>query len=270
MKIMKNKTLSLTLASLMSLQSVGFANTDRTDGIGEQAISTAKENLAALNQQMLLLDQSLARAEETITARDDKGGITNGLAVAGAGLGLGLSAMSYLTIRRGGEGAGLGLLFLSAFSIGASVLSMVTGLTSQALKPGANTKTVETQLSEAQKSVTAALVQAAQNKTTSVVLIQMNLALKNTQEALAQYQTQESEVSRNRLVSQASQLIGSALMVYGVTKRESRAPMIGALVMTAGNLASVISGLQGSQAEAVLKEIQKSRESLRFASAALQ
>lgn len=267
---MKTKALSLTLAGLMSVQSIGFANeADRTAGIGDQAITAAKTNLQTLNHEILLLDQALSKAADSITKRDDRGGFTNGIAVAGAGLGLGLSAMSYLSFRKGGEGSGIGGMFLATFSIGATLSSLGNGATSQALKTKAETTELEKQLSEAQKSVETAMAQTS-DKATAVALTQMGLAIKNTQSSLSSYQAQESEVSRNRLVAQASQLVGTAILVYGITQENSRLPMLGLMIMNAGNIGAVLSGLQGSEAQDILKEINQTRDSLKVVSAALQ
>lgn len=266
---MKTKALSLTLAGLMSVQSVGFAQQDRTAGIGDQAITAAQTNLQTLNQQILLLDKSLAQAAESITKRDNRGGISNGVAIAGAGIGLGLSAMSYLLVKKGGEGSGIGGMILAAGSIGTSILSLVNGGMSQLVKPKADTKELETQLIEAQKGVETALAQTT-DKATAVALTQMGLAIKNTQESLVSYQDQESEVKLNRLASQASQLIGTTLLVYGITQRNSQAPMFGLMIMNAGNLGAVLAGFQGSEAQEVLKEINQTRDSLKVVSASLQ
>ncbi len=272
---MKTKALSLTLAGLISVQSSGYANSDRTEGVGEQAISNAKENLGAINHELILLDQTLSNTLEAIRTKTGKGRFANGLAVAGAGLGLGLSALAHMSLRKGrDEGSLYNLLFLSVlgvFSVGATVSSTMGGLTSKVLKPSTDTKTIGIQLAEAQKNITAALAQTSNDKNTSAVLTQLGLSIKSTQNSLVQYQTQESEVSRNRLVSQVGQLIGSALVIYSFTQRESKASMmIGTLVMNAGNLAALISGLQGAQTEVIIKEIQMTRASLRAASAALQ
>lgn len=268
---MKTKALSLTLAGLMSIQSVGFAQQDRTAGIGDQAIAAAQTNLQTLNQQMLLLDKSLAQAADSITKRDNKGGTTNGLAIAGAGLGLGLSAMSYLSFHKGTEGSGIGGMILATVSIAASLTSIVNGGTSQILKSTAKADTteLEKQLIEAQKGVETQLAQTS-DKATAVALTQMGLAIKNTQTSLADYKDQESEVTLNRLASQAGQFVGTAILVYGITQKDSRAPMIGLMIMNAGNLGAILAGFQGSQAEEVLKEINQTRDSLKVASAALQ
>lgn len=267
---MKTKALSLTLAGLMSLQSTGFAQqADRTAGVGDQAITAAKNNLKTLNHEILLLDQALSKAAESITKRDGQGGITNGLAVAGAGLGLGLSAMSFLSLNSSRAGAGVGGVILATVSVSATLGSMVNGGASQLLKSKADTQELEAQLATAQQNVEVAMVQST-DKATTAALTQMGLSIKNTQASLSSYQEQETEVSRNRLVSQASQLVGAALLVYGITQRSSNAPMMGLMVMNIGNLGSLISGFQGSEAADILKEIAQTRESLKVLSASLQ
>lgn len=267
---MKTKALSLTLAGLMSIQSAGFAQqTNRTDGVGDQAITSAKNNLQSLNHEILLLDQALSKAAESITQRDSQGGITNGIAVAGAGLGLGISAMAFLTLNKRSEGAGLEALLLGTGSIIATVASMTHGGISQLLKSNANTAELEAQLAQAQKNVEVAMVQST-DKATTAALTQMGVSIKNTLAAVNSYQAQETEVSRNRLVSQASQLAGTALLVFGMRQQATNTPMLGMLIMNVGNLGALISGFQGSEAQAILKEIAQTRESLKILSASLQ
>jgi hypothetical protein len=267
---MKTKALSLTLAGMMSIQSIGFAQqADRTAGIGDQAISTAKNNLQALNNEVLLLDQALANAAESISLRDSKGGITNGAAVVGAGIGVGLSAMSYLAFHNRAEGSGIGGLILAAGSIGASALSLLNGGVSHLRKTKVETAQLEQQLIEAQKNVEASLAQST-DKAASAALTQMGLAIKNTQSALASYKEQESEITTNRLVSQAAQVVGAAVLAYGITQKNSNLPLFGLAIMNIGNIGAFLSGLQDSEAQEMLKEIQRTRDSLKIASAALQ
>ncbi len=267
---MKTKALSLTLAGLMSIQSIGFAQqADRTAGIGDQAISAAQNNLQALNKEVLLLDQALANAAESITVRDSKGGLTNSVAIVGAGIGIGLSAISYFTVHGGQQGSGIGGMIFAAGSLAASALSLINGGVSQLRKTKVETSQLEQQLAEAQKNLEVSLAQNT-DKAATVALSQMALAIKNTQTALASYKDKESEVTTSRLVSQATQLVGAAMLAYGATQRNSNMPMFGLMVMNAGNIGALLSGVQKSEAQEILNEIQQTRNSLKLASAALQ
>lgn len=266
---MKTKTLSLSLAALMSAQSIGLANTDRTEGIGQKAVLSAQENLTVLKAKVLSLDQSLESAAKSIEARDQRGGLTNGLAVASAGLGIGLSAMAYLNVTKGSAGSGLSGMLFGVLSIGASVNSMIMGKTSKTIKTTADTKALEAQLAATQQNINSALIQA-KDKASLNALAQLSLSLKNTQDSLSEYQDQESDVARNRLVSQASQLVGVTMVVFAISNKSvERILPLGLLAMNGGNLGAMISGFQGSKAEEVLKEIQQTRQALRAAAASL-
>jgi len=266
---MKTKAISLTLAGLMSLQSVGFAQQDRTANIGDQAIAAAQSNLKALNTQILTLDQALGEAQAAIEKRDSRGGIKNAAAVTAAVAGLALTASAFWTSKLKTEGAGLGAMALGVVSVGATLSSLGAGLTSQVLKPKVDVTEVNSKIVAAQNDVKAALAQT-KDLNQRDALVQVGLRLQNTLEALASYKDQESEVSRNRLASQGTQLVGSMLLTYGIL-RDSSALVgnTGAILMSASNVAAIVSGFQGSEAKEVLKQIKHTRESLRTASAAL-
>lgn len=267
---MRTKALSFTLAGVLSIQSFAFAGAaDRTADIGNQAIATAQNHLQTLNHQILLLDQSLSDTEQAIAKRDDRGGITNALAVGSAGLGIALSAMSYFTFRGAGEGSGIGGMFLATFAVGAGINSLVNGAISQRLKTPVDPNTLQNQLVEAQKGVDAAIAENT-DKNRAALLIQMSNSIKNTQQALTEYVSNSTSVTQNRLTSQGAQLVGTGILIYGLTHANSAAPMIGLMVSNVGNLGAVLTGFQKEHADEILKEIKETRESLKTVSAALQ
>jgi len=266
---MKTKAISLTLATLMSVQTVAHANTDRTEGIGQQAVLTAQESIAAIQAQMVTLDQSLERAAKAVENRDSKGGITNSIAIGAAVVGVGLATSAYFTVRKGGEGSGLGGLLAGAMAVGATVVSAVTGLTSQGLKTSVDTKELEAQLDASQKSIEAAIAQTT-DKVTAVSLTQLNLTLKNTQLALTAYQTDKSDESKVRLSAQGAQIAGGAISLLSLRFRIPAGFLLGPALMSAGSLTAIIAGMDSEDAETVLKEIQQTRDSLKIAQAALK
>jgi hypothetical protein len=266
---MKTKAISLTLATLMAVQTTAMANTDRTQGIGQQAVLTAQENMAAISAQIITLDQSLERAAKAVEKRDNDGGITNSIAVATAVVGVGLSAAAYFSIHSGGEGRGIAAMMAGGMSIGASIVSAVSGLSSQGLKASVDTQELEAQIKESQKSIETAIAQST-DKATSVSLTQLNLALTNSLVALNEYQSEKSTESKVRLASQGAQVAGIATSILGLTTKTNGALFIGSLLMNAGNLTAAIAGLGSEDAQTVLKEIQQTRDSLKLAQAGLK
>lgn len=269
---MRTKTLTLSMAAIMSLQSIGYANTSRINDIGEQAITNAQNDIASLKSQVAALDLTLEQAAKDIEKRDHRGGITNGLAVTGAGMSLGLAAAAYLTVQKGGTRAGVSGLIIGFVSTAASVGALLMGGTSQIRKALANpdTKELETQLTEAQKNVDAMLAQNT-DKATANTLNQLNLTLKNVQSSLQAYKSDQNDSSMARLASQASQLLGMAMVTYAVVTKKSGETLfqIGLVTMNVGNLGAIVTGFMGEDADAVLKEIQQTRAALKVSTAGL-
>ncbi|WP_374078595.1 hypothetical protein [Bdellovibrio bacteriovorus] len=267
---MSSKLLSLTLAGIIGMQSVAMAQTDRTAGIGEEQIKTAQENVRAIKAQLLTLDQALAAAKETLEKRDSKGSILSGSAVAGAALGLGLSAYATFAFRaRGGSGSGILGLLAGAASVVASASSAGLSVAGQAVKPKADLSDLNTQLTKAEAEVQEAL-KTTSDKSSAALLKQLETSLKSVRGSLAEYSESESSISKNKLIAQITQAAGAAITVYGVTQKESKAVLIGPLLMSAGNLGQIVGGLSDSEANVVLNEIENTRRSLTTAAMALE
>ncbi|WP_374078597.1 hypothetical protein [Bdellovibrio bacteriovorus] len=266
---MSSKILSLTLAGVLGLQSVALAQTDRTAGIGTEQIRTAKENIKAIKADLLALDQALISAKENIEKRDRSTQFSSTV-LTGAALGLGLSVYATFSLRsRGGEMSGmLGFLaastglVMSAVSAGSSALD-------QAVKPKVDIKNLNEKLNQAENEVQTALSTTSE-KSSLALLKQLEGNLKSVRATLAGYDENDSSTRKNKLIAQIAQAAGAAITVYGVTRHESKALIIGPLVMSAGNIGQIIGNLTDSEADQVLKEIETTRRALVSAAVGLE
>lgn len=263
------RTITLSVAAVMISQSVAFAQMDRTAEITGQAISQAQQNISALRTNLVQLDTALEQTAKTIDARDNSGGITNALTIAGAAAGLGLSVISYFSVKSRTAGSGLLGMFTVAGSLVASMTSIVTGTGSSLLKKDVDTKALADQLDAIEKEIAAN--KAGQSKEASAILNQLSDSVSGMKASLKDYQQDENSTDRTKLLAHLSQGIGTALLFYSLTQKDSnKAVVIGGLLLSAGNLTRIVAGLSDSQAESVLKEIEATRMSLRTAAAVLE
>lgn len=271
---MKKRVIALSVAAAMSAQSIAFAQTtDRTAGIGTQAVSQAKMNMAKIQSDLLNLDQSLDLIAKSIAERDKKGSVANGAAVAGATIGLGLSAMSFFALksRHGEGGAGIIGLLAALGAAGSSFIAASAGGLSTVQKSSASVAAsdLEKQVEQTQEQIKLEL-NNSQDKMTVGMAKELLQSLENLKGSLAAYQKDETTTTRSLLAAHLSEAIGAALTVYGMSqKNNSRLVNIGVLLMSAGNIARVVEGISDSQADLVLKEIERTKSSLRIAAAAL-
>ncbi|AFY01454.1 hypothetical protein Bdt_1764 [Bdellovibrio bacteriovorus str. Tiberius] len=253
----------------MISQSVAFAQVDRTAEVTGQAINQAQQNITALRTNLVQLDSALEQTAKTIDARDNSGGITNALTIAGAAAGLGLSVISYFAVNSRTTGSGLLGMFSVAGSLIASMTSIVTGTGSSLLKKDVDTKALSDQLEAIEKEIAAN--RAGQSKEASAILNQLSDSVSGMKASLKEYQKAEDDTDRTKMLAHLTQGIGTALLFYSLTQHNSnKATLVGGLLLSAGNLTRVVAGLSDSQAESVLKEIEATRMSLRTAATVLE
>ncbi|MBV2169731.1 MAG: hypothetical protein KUL82_13585 [Bdellovibrio sp.] len=267
---MSFKFLSLTLAGALSMQSMAIAQTDRTAGIGDEQIRAAKQNIMAVKKDLLALDQALIAAKENIEKRDSSGRILNGSAIAGAAVGLGLSAIAGFSFSsRGGSSSGILGFFAGAAAVLTSASSSGLSAAGEKAKPDSDLKDLTEKLNGAEAEVQGAL-SATSDKATVALLKQLDGSLKEVRKTLTTYSEKDASISKNKLIAQITQAAGAAITVYGVTQRQSKAVLIGPLIMSAGNIGQIVGGLSDADAELVLKEIENTRRSLLSAAVALE
>jgi|GEM_PF-2308051 len=267
---MNSKWISLTLAGLLGLQSVAMAQTDRTAGIGDEQIRTAKQNILAVKADLLALDGALQAAKESILKRDQHSSRLSSSAITGAAIGLGLTAYATFSFRnRASEMSGI-LGFLAASTgmlLSASSAGM--GALDQATAPKVDLKDLNEKLGQAESEVQNAMM-TAQDKSSTALLKQLEANLKAVRTTLNGYTESEDSIKKNKLMSQVAQAAGAAITVFGMSRHESRALLIGPLVMSAGNIGQIIGSFSDSEADQVLKEIESTRRSLLSAAMALE
>lgn len=266
---MSSKILSLTLAGVMGLQGIALAQTDRTAGIGTEQIRTAKENIQAVKADLLALDQALISAKENIEKRDRSTQFSS-TAITGAALGLGLSVYATFSLRsRGGEMSGI-LGFLAASTgLTMSAVSAGSSALDQAAKHKVDMKDLSDKLTQAESEVQTALSTTSE-KSSVALLKQLEGNLKSVRATLAGYNENDSSIRKNKLIAQIAQAAGAAITAYGMTRGESKALLIGPLVMSAGNIGQIIGSLTDSEADQVLKEIEITRRALVSAAVGLE
>ena len=160
-------------------------------------------------------------------------------------------------------------MFTVAGSLVASMTSIVTGTGSSLLKKDVDTKALADQLDAIEKEIAAN--KADQSKEASAILNQLSDSVSGMKASLKDYQQDENSTDRTKLLAHLSQGIGTALLFYSLTQKDSnKAVVIGGLLLSAGNLTRIVAGLSDSQAESVLKEIEATRMSLRTAAAVLE
>lgn len=263
------RTITLSVAAVMISQSVAFAQVDRTAEVTGQAINQAQQNITILRTNLAQLDTALEQTAKTINERDNSGGITNGLTIAGAAAGLGFSVLSYFAISSRATGSGMLSMFMMASTSIASITSIVTGTGSALLKKDIDTKAVTEQLDAIEAEIAAN--KAGQGKEASAILNQLSDSVAGMKASLKDYQKDENNTDRTKLLAHLSQGMGTALLFYSLTQRDSnKAAVIGGILLSAGNLTRIVAGLSDSQAESVLKEIEATRMSLRTAATILE
>lgn len=265
------KLASFTVAGVMVIQStLSYAQVNRVDGIGNQSIEVAQQQLSAVRMQMEGLDKSLEQAASAIQKRE-KGGLTNGAAIVGAGIGLGFAALTMAggLSRSGDGGGGIGVIVGSLGSLAATATALGFSGLSAYLKADADTTSIDSQLENAQKDIMSALASTS-DKSTTALLVQLNNSLVEVQVSLASYREDESARSKHKLMANIAQATGAAIIFFGLTQSSgSKMVTIGNLVMSAGGLGRIVTGLSDSQADQLLEEIAKTRQTLRTAATAL-
>lgn len=263
---MNKKVISLSLAAIMSSQSMVYANVDRTSIVTSEAIADAKENLAILGQNLAQLDKELDQIEKKIKARDNSGKFTNALTIAGAGIGIGLSVLAGMSLKIKSSSAGSGMIAILGVIL-SSIASVGTGLTSATslkLQKDIDTKEIDTALSVIQSQIQSNMNEY-QDNTTKVVLSSLNETIEKTRASIKDYQQDENSTDLQKIYSNFGLVVGTAITATGLmTKSGGKLLVVGSIVNSTSNLTQIIAGMSSSQAELVLEQIYALRSSLRM------
>ena len=276
---MKTKVLSLTLASVMTIQSVGYAATDRTAGIGDQAIAESQAKLNQLKISLQSFDDTLAETEKAIIQQDHSGNFVNGLTIGAAALGVAVGGFALYVAGNKSESAGVVSIPFFIASAGASVVSSVAGMFSVNRKSSGDVKSAQAELTKTQNLINEART-AKLTAEQDQLITRLEKDLSETQQALTAYDKNGTDLTRNRLISRAVQLGGTVLVVASmvITAKQTTGPnaatgsilgkaaawglMLGGVTTAGGHIATIVTGLQSYKAKEVLKEIAQTRGSI--------
>jgi hypothetical protein len=268
---MKNKVIALSLASVMSFQSLAFAQSARVDAISTSSVIAADKELMTIRHDIQRLDEALAETALAIQERQENGGIASIVSVSSASLGLALAAVS-MTVGGLGADSGVGkLIAMAGFGIVAikTSSSAALRLVSEVQRGSTNnTEEAHDALIKAQQEIQAARATETLNPKSLETLAQLELSLATIQNSLEDYKDRENLNKGLRLTAMLTQAAGAAVSFYmaagmmngyGVSKTGAA---LGPILMTVGNISAIISVLSPSKAEIVLVEIGKTRAAL--------
>ena len=114
---MISRILSLTLASVLTLQSAAWAQSLRTEGMGDQQIARAQREIAIVRHDLLRLKAALDETEAAIRQRQTNNNLSRVLAVGTTAAGLSLAALATTTARGKGKFATVMIALQTALSI---------------------------------------------------------------------------------------------------------------------------------------------------------
>lgn len=249
------KGLTLSLAVLMSLQTVAYAKVDRTEGMADAAISQAKINVKRLGGDIVAIRAQLRGAMRQIERRDSiqSQGIVVGLAAAGAAAAL---TGALLTRSSGAAAAGVGYSLLTS--------SLFLGLTSAVMDNFAHPADIDSindTIDLLQQKALADSKTATDEKEKARLsgLASSAAELKVTME---KYKAGQDKSAATEVYASALKMGGFATFVVGATTGGSFFINGGATAVTLGNLATVISYAQQEDADKVIAEIKDVEKTL--------
>jgi hypothetical protein len=267
-----SKSISIIISSILVTQSLAFAQTqDRTEGIGDSAIATARTNISNLKAELMALDSSLMITSESIKNRKSSGTWGNYISVTTASLAVaaGVAGKFYGTLARDGAGA---VTVAAAIVSGTVTLgSLASGLVSMAQKPGNRDLILdkERELISARQNVESAISQTKDAKA-SGLLHQLRDSMKSVESSLDNYKSNESHVGFLKISSEVIQSIGLALTAYSLTTRNNESLLNKAnTILIVGGLARLVSAFSQNSAKSILSDIDQTRNSIKYAIAAL-
>lgn len=276
---MKTKALSLTIAGFMAFQSAAFAATDRTAGIGDQAIAVAQTDMQQLKAQLASFDDALAEAEKGITEQDGAGNFSNGLTIGAAAVGLAVGGYAIYIAKQKSESAGMASLPFFVLAGASSAISSVSGLFTIARKSSGDVDEAQAELAKTQQLIEAARKQGMTAQEAQL-MARLSSDLTETSAALGEYQKNGKALTRNRVISRVTQMGGTVILIASMVTSMKGVDgtlgqitgygvLAGGIATAGGHLATILTGFQSYKAAPVLKEIRETREAIKNLSAQL-
>lgn len=259
---MKTRTLTLTLAALMTLQSPAWAQSPRTEGIGDQQIARAQRELAIIRHDLERLNTALGQTEIALRESKAQGRVWNMAAIGTASAGLGLAALAAATSFAGGK-VGTTLITVQ------TALSAVTGYMHSRENKYAPSDAADRAVQKARQEIMAARASGNDHSASMDVLQKLDQSLAEIQTSLQDYKSDHTVNRRIHLAGMISQTAGTAINLgvgLGFLRISSSYAQI---LMASGNIATIIHGLTPAKGDLILAEIQQTRTAVQTALAGL-
>ncbi len=254
---MKMRALSLTLAALMTCQSPVWALNSRTDGIGDQQIALALQEMAIIRHDLERLKVSLTETEIALRSKTSPWRVSNILAVGTATVGLSLAALTATSTLTSGK------VKWTIVTVNAA-LSAVAGYLDYRETKYLSTDTADRAVIKARQEIMATRAVDSGDDGSSEALAQLDQSLKSIQTALNDYRKHQTLNRRIRLAGAISQTAGTAMSI-GLALGMVRQATLSRVLMTSGNIATIIQALTPAKTEQVLSEIAQTREAVNIA-----
>jgi hypothetical protein len=248
------RALSLTLAALLTFQSSVWAQSPRTEGIGDQQIVLAQRELAVIRHDLERLKASLTETETALRSDRSQWRVSNILSVGTATVGLSLAALTATSTITSGK------IKWTIITVNAA-LSAVAGYIDYRESKRLPTDAADRAVIKARQEILAARATNSEDPGSSEALGQLDRSLESIQTALNDYRKHQTLNRRIHLAGVISQTAGTAMAV-GLAMGFVRKATLGRLLIASGNIATVVQALTPAKTEQVLAEIVQTREAV--------
>lgn len=255
---MKTRALSLTLVTLMTLQSAAWAQSSRTEGIGDQEIARAQREMAILRHDLQRLSAALTETETALRERPSQGRMSNILSLGTAVTGLSLAVLAATTTMAGGKTRATLITVQTA-------LSAVAGYVNYRETKDSPSEAADKAVSKARQEILAARASGSDNSEAMAELMKLDQALETLQSSLHDYKSQQTLSKRIHIAGMVSQTAGTAMSIglaVGILRSTSS---LGQILMASGNIATILQSLTPAKDGPVLDEIVKTRAAVNLA-----
>ncbi|MBS1972268.1 MAG: hypothetical protein JSU04_18325 [Bdellovibrionales bacterium] len=252
---MKMRALSLTLAALMTCQFPVWAQSSRTDGIGDQQIALAQQEMAIIRHDLERLKASLTETETALRDKQSQWRVSNILSVGTATVGLSLAALTATSTLTSGK------VKWTIVTVNAA-LSAVAGYIDYRETKYLPTDAADRAVIKARQEIMAA--RASGDDGSTEALDQLDQSLESIQTALNDYRKHQTVNRRIHLAGTISQTAGTAMSI-GLALGVVRQATLSRLLMASGNIATILQALTPAKTEQVLAEIAQTREAVNTA-----
>lgn len=251
---MKMRALSLTLAALMTCQSPVWAQSSRTDGIGDQQIALAQQEMAIIRHDLERLKASLTETETALRDKQSQWRVSNILSVGTATVGLSLAALTATSTLTSGK------VKWTIVTVNAA-LSAVAGYIDYRETKYLPTDAADRAVIKARQEIMAARASVSDDSGSTEALDQLDQSLESIQTALKDYRKHQTVNRRIHLAGMISQTAGTAMSI-GLALGVVRQATLSRLLMASGNIATILQALTPAKTEQVLAEITQTREAV--------